>query len=274
VTLQRLGPSDAAVLETFVVPRYLTLFGEAALDMFLSSGAAAVVHLGCRTGYPDELIADRLTSGSIMGLDPSPPAIDLARTKGALIPSVSTDYEVLLGYPTDLMSQSFTHGISLHPSVVLEDRQALIAEMARLILPQGQVLLSMPMRGSFQEIIDLLREYSLKFDLGDMGKATEIASVARPTVEALTEELQSAGFEEIDVDLRPVSLAFQSGRDLMEDPIMRLLVLPEIWATLGVPDIASPMAYVEEAINRYWSEEAFELTVNVGCASGRRSDQG
>ena len=73
MTLQRLGPSDAAVLETFVVPRYLTLFGEAALDMFLSSGAAAVVHLGCRTGYPDELIADRLSSGSIVGLDPSPP---------------------------------------------------------------------------------------------------------------------------------------------------------------------------------------------------------
>jgi len=79
VTLQRLGPSDAAVLETFVVPRYLTLFGEAALEMFLSSGTAAIVHLGCRTGYPDELLADRLTGGSIMGLDPSPPAIDLDR---------------------------------------------------------------------------------------------------------------------------------------------------------------------------------------------------
>jgi SAM-dependent methyltransferase len=271
VTLQRLGPSDAAVLETFVVPRYLTLFGEAAMDMFLSSGAAAVVHLGCRTGYPDELIADRLTSGSIMGLDPSPPAIDLARTKGALIPSVSTDYEVFTGYPTQLEERTFTHGISLHPSIVLDDRRALMNEMARLILPQGQVLLSMPMRGSFQEIIDLLREYSLKYDLGDIGKATEFASLARPTVEGLIGELQAAGFEEIDVDLRPMSLTFQSGRDLMEDPIMRLLVLPEIWATLGIPDIASPMAYVEEAINKYWSEESFELTVNVGCASGRRA---
>jgi len=270
VTLRRLGPSDAAVLETFVVPRYLTLFGHAALEMFLSSESAAVVHLGCRTGYPDELIADRLTSGSIVGLDPSPPAIDLARTKGALIPSVSTDYEVFGGYPTDLQASSFTHGLSLHPSVVLEDRQALVAEMARLLVPEGQVLLSLPMRGSFQEIIDLLREYALKYDLGDIGKATEIASLARPTVEALTDELQVAGFTEVDIDLRPVSLSFQSGRDLMEDPIMRLLVLPEIWATLGIPDIASPMAYVEEAINRYWSEEAFELTVNVGCVSGRR----
>jgi SAM-dependent methyltransferase len=270
VTLQRLGPSDAAVLETFVVPRYLTLFGEAILDMFLSSGAAAVVHLGCRTGYPDELIADRLTSGSIMGLDLSQSAVDLARTKGALIPTVSTDYEVFAGFPTKLEPASFTHGISLHPSIVLEDRQALVREMARLIVPQGQVLLSMPMRGSFQEIIDLLREYAVKFDLGEMGKAAEAASIARPTVEGLTLELSVAGFEEVDVDLRPVSLAFQSGRDMMEDPIMRLLVLPEIWATLGNQEIASPMAYVEEAINRYWSEEPFELTLNVGCVSGRR----
>ena len=153
MTLQRLGPSDAAVLETFVVPRYLTLFGEAALDMFLSSGAAAVVHLGCRTGYPDELIADRLSSGSIVGLDPSPPAIDLARTKGALIPSVSTDYEVFTGYPTGLAPGAFTHGISLHPSVVLDDRRSLMAEMARLIVPQGQVLLSLPMRGSFRCVV-------------------------------------------------------------------------------------------------------------------------
>ena len=272
MTLQKLGPSDAAVLETFVVPRYLTLFGEAVLDMFLSSDAAAVVHLGCRTGYPDELIADRLASGSIVGFDPSPPAIDLARTKGALIPSVSTDYEVFSGYPTRLAPRSFTHGISLHPPIVREDRQALVTEMARLIVPRGQVLLSMPMRGSFQEIIDLLREYSLKYDLAEIGKATEGASLARPTVEGLTEELQEAGFDDVDIDLRPVSLAFQSGRDLMEDPIMRLLVLPEIWTTLGVPDLASAMAYVEEAINRYWSEEAFELTVNVGCASGRRAD--
>jgi SAM-dependent methyltransferase len=270
VTLQRLGPSDAAVLETFVVPRYLTLFGDTLLDMFLSSGAADVVHLGCRTGYPDELIAERLTNGSIVGLDPSSPAIELARTKGALIPNVSTDYDVFASFPTALNAQSFTHGICLHPSNAREDRQALIAELARLIIPDGQILLSLPMRGSFQEIIDLLREYALKFDAGNIGKATETASVARPTVEGLIGELEASGFDHVDVDLRPVSLAFRSGRDLMEDPIMRLLVLPDIWATLAVEDVEAPMHYVEEAINRYWSEETFELTVNVGCASGRR----
>jgi SAM-dependent methyltransferase len=209
VTLQRLGPSDAAVLETFVVPRYLTLFGESLLDMFLSSGAADVVHLGCRTGYPDELIADRRNSGSIVGLDPSSPAIELARTKGALIPSVSTDYDVFTAFPTALNAQSFTHGICLHPSNVLEDRQALIAELARLIVPQGQVLLSLPMRG-FQEIIDLCA--STRFNSTPATSARPPGGFRRRAHrEGLTEELRRRGFDQVDVDLRPVSLAFRAG---------------------------------------------------------------
>ena len=28
--------------------------------------------------------------------------------------------------------------------------------------------------------------------------------------------------------------------------------------------------YVRDAIDKYWSDGAFELTVNVGCATGRR----
>ena len=49
-----------------------------------------------------------------------------------------------------------------------------------------------------------------------------------------------------------------------------MLVLPDLQAALGLEDIAKPLAYVREAIDKYWSEGTFELTVNVGCASGRR----
>ena len=42
-------------------------------------------------------------------------------------------------------------------------------------------------------------------------------------------------------------------------------------SALKKADLLAPLSYVEQAINRYWSEEAFELTINVGCASGRRT---
>ncbi len=268
--MQRLGSSDAAVLETFVVPRYLQLFGQAVTEMFYCAESAAVVHIGCRTGYPDDEIAAQFQSGAILGLDLSQPAIELARTKGALIPNVQTDYEVFDGFPTRLPPQSFTHGIALHPSVLVEDRRALLAEMARLIVPRGQVVLALPLRGSFQEVIDLLREYALKYDAAEIRNATDTATLVRPNVEELENELTRAGFDEVEVDLRPACLEFQSGRDFLEDPITRLLVLPDLQATLGLDDLTEPLHYVEQAINRYWSERAFELTVHVGCVAGRR----
>ncbi|HEY3594255.1 MAG TPA: class I SAM-dependent methyltransferase, partial [Polyangiaceae bacterium] len=236
------------------------------------SHAANVIHLGCRTGYPDQLVARRLTSGYIVGLDASQSAIDLARAKGALITSVTTDYETLNGYPTRFPAAAFTHGLMLHPSIMPELRRPMLEEMSRLILPRGQLLVSLPMRGSFQELFDLLRECSVKFGTPSLGHAIDAALALRPTVDGLTRELHDVGFTRIDVELRPMSLGFQSGRDLMEDPIVRLLILPEFQAALGTEDVARPMRYVEEAINRYWSEDTFELTLNVGCASARRAE--
>lgn len=270
MTAERFDSSDAAVFDAFVVPRYLSLFGDAALDVFLSEGSAAVAHLGCRTGYPDDLIAQRLDSGSIVGVDASPAAIDLARSKGAHFLSVSSEYLVAEGYPTPLEEQTFTHAISLHGSPLGTNRSAMVREMARLVVPGGQVLLALPLKGSFQEVIDLLREYALKHDNTKIGLAADTAASSRPTPEGLLDELGLAGFGEVDVDLRPVSLAFQSGRDFVQDPVTRLLIVPEIRDALGIDDLDAPLRYIEEAINLYWSEEPFELTVNVGCANGRR----
>lgn len=267
----KLGPADAAVLETFVVPRYLSIFGEAALDLLLVAGGADLAHIGCRTGYPDRAIAERLSEGTITGIDASASAIDLARTKSALLPNVTADYRVHDGLPTPLASSGFTHGLSLHPPSLPEARRALLAEMARVVVPRGQVLVALPMRGSFQEVLDLLREYALKHDAGDVGKAVESAAAARPNVETLSEELEAVGFGDVDIDLRPVSLEFQSGRDFLEDPVMRLLLLPDLQSVMQLDDLAKPLEYVRSAIDRYWAEEKFELTVNVGCASGRRA---
>src|SRR5262249_49529206 len=56
----RLGPAEAAIFETFVVPRYLALFGELAVEMLVESPEAQVVHMHCRTGYPDRGMAMKL----------------------------------------------------------------------------------------------------------------------------------------------------------------------------------------------------------------------
>ena len=267
----RLAPSDAAIFETFVVPRYLALFGELALENIVETGEeATLIHFGCRTGYPDRGLAIRLSGARIYGLDESPAAIELARAKAATMPDMNADYRLFEGYPTSFNDASFSHTVALHPLAAPEDRAELVTEMARVLAPGGQLVIALPLRGSFGEVADLLRECSLKNDDSGLAAAVERAMSQRPTVEALSSQLEEMGFHDVDVTLRPATVTFPNGRAFVEDPITRLLLMPEFRKNLATDDVMRPFQYVRDAIDKYWSEGEFELSVHVGCATARR----
>jgi SAM-dependent methyltransferase len=266
----KLGPSDAAIYETFVVPRYMTLFGDLLLDMLAEGSDAQVVHLECKTGYPDRGIAAKLEGAHIYGVDASTHAIELARAKAQTMPGMVADYRVADSYPAPLPDGAFSHGFALHPLVAPEARQALLTELARLVATQGQALVAMPMRGSFLEIADLLREYALKKEVEELGKAVEAAMLLRPTADDVANEMRAVGFDFVEVEVRSKGIGFTSGRDFFEDPISRLVLLPELSANLGSEELSGAFVYLREAIDKYWSDATFTLTVSVGCVSGRR----
>jgi ubiquinone/menaquinone biosynthesis C-methylase UbiE len=267
-----LSEADAAIFEDSVVPRYLSFFGGLCAEMILPSQGAQIAHLGCRTGYPDPLVAEKVPHSSIVGVDASPAALDVARAKATLITDVQTTYLLADSLPTPLAEQSFTHCYSIHPVCDAEARSVLMNEMRRLLVPGGQALVALPLRGSFPEIGDMVREFALRQDLAELGKAIEVASASRPTIETISEELENAGLTEVDVDVQLIAVSFADGREFLEDPIARLMVFPELTVLLQVDqEIVAPcLRYVHDAISKYWSEGVFELTVNVGCASARR----
>jgi SAM-dependent methyltransferase len=266
----RFGSAEAAIFETFVVPRYMTFFGELALEMMVESEDAQVVHLHCRTGYPDRGVALKLPGAYLFGVDSSAAALELARAKAATMPGMVSSYRLAQDFPSALPEAAFSHALTLHSLSEYEDRAEILAECARLLAPHGQVLVAMPMRGSFQELADLLREYALKHDEVAVSEAVDRAALARPSVEALGVELEEAGFDFVDLSLRPTTLRFRSGRDFFEDPIARLVILPELRLELGAGEHDNALSYIREAVDKYWSDGSFELTVNVGCASGRK----
>jgi SAM-dependent methyltransferase len=264
-----LGPADAAIFETFVVPRYLAFFGDLALEMIAEGEEAQVAHLYCRTGYPDRGIALKLKGSHIYGCDPSASAIELARAKAATMPEMVSDYRVAEGLPVPLPQAAFSHGVVLHPLAAPEERSKILTELARLLAPNAQALIALPLRGSFQEVADLLREYALKSE-AEANKAIENAVLQRPTMEMLGAELEEAGFNFVDVEMRAQTLEFKSGRAFFEDPVTRLMLLPEFRKNLQLPTADVAFRYVRDAIDKYWSDATFELTVNVGCVTGRR----
>lgn len=267
---EKLSPADAAILETFVVPRYLSLFGELAQQMLIIGESARILHLGCRTGYPDLKIYEHSEGADIVGVDDSLPALELARNKAQVMGDVRIEYRPADEGGLEYEGGLYTHALVLHPNVGTAERLELLREMERLLCRGGQAVIALPLRGSFQEIADLFREYALKHDDSEFSKAVEAALLARPSIELLSEELELAGLGDVDVEIRQTSLTFDSGRAFVEDPVSRLLILPEVRAWIGVEDVTEPLSYVRDAIDKYWSEGKLELSLNVGCASARK----
>jgi SAM-dependent methyltransferase len=271
-----LGPEEAAIFETHVVPRYLSLFGERLVAMLAGGPDARVCHVRCRTGYPDRLLFARLPNVHVHGCDPSPHAIELARAKAASVTKpkgVELHYRAAGALPLPFPAGAFSHAFTIHPLATPKERRQLLEELARLLAPSGQAIIAMPLRGSFQEIADLLRECALKHELDDLTSAVEAAMQLRPTDEMLSRELEAVGFEFVEVDACARTLPFASGRDFFADPITRLLLLPELRVNLALKPSSAPVDpfdYVRDAIDKYWSDGGFEVTVNVGVVGGRR----
>lgn len=276
-----LGPPlsavEAQLFEDSVVPRYLSFFGASALEMMLVGPSARVAHVGCRTGFPVVELADKVPSIEIIGVDGSPAALDLARARAGVLPGLEdgrarATYEVAEALPTPLPDVSFTHALALAPICDVEQRGKLFRELRRVLVDGGQALLAMPLRGSFSEIGDMVREFALRQDLVDLGKAVDVAAASRPNVESIVEELEDAGLSEVDVNPQLLAVSFNNGREFIEDPIARFVIFPDLRVMLPMDKdtAASCVKYVGDAISKYWSEGVFELTLNIGCVSARR----
>lgn len=266
-----LGPNEAAIVETFAVPRYLSWYGELCLEMLLVSEAARVAHLGCRTGYPDLELLRRIPKTELVGVDGSEPALDLARNKAAAAGALALEYRLASGMPTVLESEQYSHALCLHPRATKEARGALFTEARRLLYRGGQGLFALPLSSSFRELMDLLHEYALKYDDSEMNQALELASAERVTIETLAMELEEAGLVDVDFEVRQKNLRFDSGRAFIEDPATRFFILPELEGWLGSVDLSGASRYFVEAIDKYWSEDPIEIGVTVVAVSARKA---
>ena len=258
---------ETAIFETFVVPGYLRMFAELAVSMLEPVQGARIAHLLSRTGYPDREITQRMPGARIHGFDPSPYAIELASVKAASAFDVVAEYVCAASFPSPLPEGVFSHALLLHPLATPPQREALYGEVSRLLRPGGQLVFTLPVRGSFLEVFDLMREYGLKVESTDVEALIAESIELRPTPETLATELEDAGFTDVDVDLRPTSLRFKSARDFFESPATRLLILP----ALHMPLEGTALTYVKDAIAKYWSDTDFDLSLNVACATARKA---
>ena len=265
-----LGPAyseeEVTALQTEGLPRYLAFFQNLAIDRISLAPSGRIAAMGILASSLAAAVAERVPTAAVIGFDPSEWGVRAGRERS------SPDLEALASLPMKHPDASFSHVVAVHPLIPPAERRRLLAEARRVLRPAGPLLLALPLRGSYAEVNDMLREFALKSDSTKLAEAVEIAAQSRPTPETLTEELEDAGFDDVTVSVELLSVPFETGREFAGHPLFGLVVGPDVATGLGLPPpaVSPALEYVERAIGMYWSDGAFELGVNLGCVSAIR----
>jgi ubiquinone/menaquinone biosynthesis C-methylase UbiE len=273
----------AKVYDSDVLPLYGRRFGQLALRRLDLRPAAQVLEIACATGDLTLELGRRLDEAShITALELAAPLLAQARVKLAAVPAVARRVT---------LHQTAT---PLHPTLVLPDAEfdmcvsnlglaeaeepaRTVTELASMLRPGGQLVLTVPLRGTWAEFLDIYREILrqvLRQVPRDGGKADSLAALeqyvaAQPDGDTCARWLEQAGLTDVEVAVERWELLFKSAREFFFAPIIHEGPLSRWKHIAGRGDeMQDVFFFTKEAIDAYFAGGIFSVTVVGAVVKG------
>jgi ubiquinone/menaquinone biosynthesis C-methylase UbiE len=260
---------EAALYEAVVVPRWSARFAQMILRGVPPGLRAQVLDIGCGTGHPAFSLLDRLDHGGrVIGIDRDAALIDLARRRAMALPENRIFFKVESLEGLKFGEGVFDLAVGNLVLAELEDPARALRELRRVLAPEGRILLTQALEGSFQEIFDMFEEIATS--RGDEGLATRLAEVREryPAPRSFEAPLRAAGFYDVEVTTETFRLSFMSARELLEDDTLRFVALSEWrWIAGFEPGGERLLDEVIHRLDTYFGGGPMSLTVVAGLVS-------
>lgn len=264
--LERVLRYDAAF-----VPRFARRFGRRLLDALDLGPRSNVLDLACRTGHPAAEILERREDLRVMALDPDPQCIELVRARAGADLGKRLFVKQGAACPLSFGDGVFTHVVGNLVDRLGLEREGIVREAARVLAPGGQLAVTLCMKGSFGEVVDLLREVALARDLPGLADRVERYAASFPDEDTVRNELSRRGFGEVLVESWEFELEHPSAESLMGDAAVEFAALPEWrWCAEGAAQPEAVFHALRHAVDTYYQGRGFGLTVVGGCVTARR----
>ena len=251
---------DATALAYDDAPSWSHLAGTLLLEHVPLRAGAALLDVGCGTGFPLLELAARLGPDSpAVGIDPWSAAVRRARAKAAV--RGLSNVEVLEGSAESIPLPDATFDLVVSSLGVnnFEDPHAVLVECRRVAKPGASIALATNVRGHFRELYEALGAV-LADDAARRDLADHVAS--RPEANDLAASLEEAGFRVSRVLRSEASMRFADARALLSHPFVKLAFLPawlEIAGEAGVEGMGVELD----------RRRPIRLTVPLGYVEGR-----
>lgn len=265
-------PQEAIVYDGVVVPRWSALFGRALVARVPHSPRMQVLDVGCGTGHPAFDVMRKLgETGRVIAIDRDPALVDLARRRARDDAGKRIFFKI---EPLEQMS----FGDEVFDVVVgnlvmgsIEDEGGALAEMRRVLVPDGRLILTRPLVGTFDEVLDMFREVVVRRDHTELARRIDRIALRYPSASVWRAQLAGAGLEQVEIEVEELRLPFRSARELFADPMLRHVAMPEWRWLCGMQAGDEAMLdEVERALETYFAGGPISLTVRAGLAQARK----
>jgi ubiquinone/menaquinone biosynthesis C-methylase UbiE len=264
----------ARIYDDEIAPCWGARFARLLLRNLAVPERGQVLDVSCGTGDPAIEILRRMSDGSrLIAIDESSAMLDAARRKVAALGPLGkkvyfrTESAVpKLSFADDVYDLVVCNlGLGDMPSV-----EVALRDFARVAKPGGEVRCTLPLAGTFEEFHDLYREVLVKHDKHDALDRLELHVARYPTYDHAEACLAAAGLTG-SIEVEEFSLLFRSAREFFFAPVIEYGPLAD-WKIVagGGQETQDVFWYIKEAIDAYFGDRPFHLTVKAGLVAGRK----
>jgi ubiquinone/menaquinone biosynthesis C-methylase UbiE len=264
----------AQVYDEEVLPIWSMRFGRMLLRKIETPPPKSMIlDVGCGTGYPALEILRKLDDQSrIIAIDCASEMLNIARKKAGDLSGRR------IFFRTETVSSKLSFATDVYDLVIandavweLDDPRAAIADFARVCKPGGFVLVTMPLKGSWGEFYDIYREVLVKHDHHEILRKLDEELQRSPDPEEAHRWLEGAGLLDVTVETEEFDLLFRSAREFFFAPVIEYGPLPQWKEIAGKGETMQEIFWhIKEAIDAYFGDRAFSVTIKAGCLLGRK----
>ena len=269
----------AKVFDSDIWPLFGRRFAQLLLRELDPRPAAAALEIGCATGELTLELARRLDEASqITALELSAPLATRAQAKIAATPRTRRRVSIV---------QTAT---PLHPTLVLPETtydicvsnlgladapepQRTVSELANMLKPGGELVLTVPLRGTWGELLDIYREV-LRDVLRDDRRTEALVALdayvaSFPEGDTCARWLEEAGLSNVEIAVDRWEVLFQSAREFFFAPLINLGPLSRWKQIAGRGDeMQDIFFFVKQALDTYFEGRVFSVTIAGACVKG------
>jgi ubiquinone/menaquinone biosynthesis C-methylase UbiE len=247
------------------------------LDALGTPISGAILQVGCAAGTMTEVLVERHQGkGRIVAIEESAAMLERARTRvrgRSEAPVFFRNHDPAERLP--FAEETFDRVLAGPALGEAPDLDAAVADLVRVAAPGAQVVVALPLAGTWGELLDLFAEVLQRrvapAPEGTLGPLAEYRAHF-PDGERLAGALERAGLIDVRIETARWELLFRSGREFFYAPVIERGPLPA-WRAIAAEhgDMLEIFIALKEAIDIYFAGQAFAVSVVAGCAWGHKS---